>query len=148
LSATGDLVCQKVLENKAHIDNSRLIRFVAYCTAFAIISHYWYMFLEWLFAGRQSRVASWGKLLVDQLLFDPFATTAFYLVMSLLEGRSWEEAKQKWRQNFWSTQVASWRIWPLAQYINFNYISPQYRVLFGNILGFFWGIYCSWKASH
>ena len=42
----------------------------------------------------------------------------------------------------------SWRVWPLAQYLNFNFVPAQYRVLFGNLVGFFWGIYMSWKASN
>jgi hypothetical protein len=41
----------------------------------------------------------------------------------------------------------SWRVWPIAQLINFAFVPLHFRVLFGNIVRFFWTIYLSYQAA-
>lgn len=38
-------------------------------------------------------------------------------------------------------------IWPFASFINLNFVPQQYRVLFSNMIGFFWSIVLSGIAA-
>lgn len=43
--------------------------------------------------------------------------------------------------------INNWLFWPLVMQINFSLVPPHYRVLFSNVLGYFWNIYLSYAAN-
>eukprot|EP01027_Heterolobosea_sp_BB2_P010923 GEZU01015953.1.p1 GENE.GEZU01015953.1~~GEZU01015953.1.p1 ORF type:complete len:130 (-),score=37.44 GEZU01015953.1:89-478(-) len=113
------------------------------------IIHFWYQLLDRLFknANPNSKWVPMLKLLLDQLLFAPAINIFFFSVMSVLDGKP-EEAPLRIQEKLWPTLTTSWKIWPIAQYINFNYIPPELRVLFGNCVGFFWSVYLAMITSN
>ncbi len=131
------------------VDFVRAARMAAFSLILTPLSHEWYGLLERLFRNvPPGRFSNLCKLLLDQALFGPFVTALFFVVLGALEGKRLREIRKKLKVAWWPTQKMSWRVWPLAQLINFNYVPPQYRVLAGNLVGFFWGIYMSHKAAN
>ena len=45
------------------------------------------------------------------------------------------------RKALWPVMLTNWKVWPLAQVINFYAVPPHFQLLFVNIVGFFWTIY-------
>jgi peroxisomal membrane protein 2 len=45
------------------------------------------------------------------------------------------------------TTVNSWKVWPIASFISFNYVPAELRVLFVNVVAFFWVIILSGIAA-
>jgi len=55
-----------------------------------------------------------------------------------LPGRSWDFTKAKLYTDFSGVQKNGWRLWPLASWITYQYIPLRLRVLFVNVVAFFW----------
>ena len=55
-----------------------------------------------------------------------------------IAGRSWDFTKAKLYTDFSGVQKNGWRLWPLASWVTYQYIPLRLRVLFVNIVAFFW----------
>lgn len=55
-----------------------------------------------VFKGR-SPTATAAKIVFEQLTFFPFHTASFFVVLNLIEGTSYEDAKKELYQKFWPT---------------------------------------------
>jgi len=64
-----------------------------------------------------------------------------------LNGENLGAIKQKITKDYWDTQKASWKVWPIAQLVNFALIPGSMRILFINWVGFFWGIFMQLRIS-
>jgi Mpv17 / PMP22 family len=47
----------------------------------------------------------------------------------------------------WSIVLMNWRIWPLANVLNFGLVPIQLQVLVNQLLSFFWCIYISTRIE-
>lgn len=47
------------------------------------------------------------------------------------------------KTKIWSTMLGCWRVWPVANLINFAFVPANLRVLFMNVIGLGWNIYLS-----
>lgn len=47
------------------------------------------------------------------------------------------------REGIWETMVVCWKLWPIANLINFAFVPANLRVLFMNFVGLGWNIYLS-----
>ncbi|GAM25535.1 hypothetical protein SAMD00019534_087100 [Acytostelium subglobosum LB1] len=139
LSFTSNVLAQRVIEGKK-IDWSRVIKFTIWGLLASPVGHFWHIFLERLFRNVKEKYQAIGKLVVDQLIFAPFINILFYTVLSLLDGKP-GAILIKLYFDLIPTLMASWKVWPLAQFINFKFVPPHLRVLFGNLVGFAWSIY-------
>lgn len=45
------------------------------------------------------------------------------------------------KNKLWGTLLTCWKVWPVANLINFAFVPPPLRVLFMNIVGLGWNIY-------
>jgi hypothetical protein len=162
INVIGNVVNQTVFEKKLRgggsLDIYRASTFGLYASVLSFIIHHWYLFLD---SKSLTRNHVWVRLLVDQLFFSPFITAFFFAFMEVMAyiretvTSTSERAPQpladriakRLSQSYINTQQMCWRIWPLAQLINFRYVPAPYRVLFGNLVGFFWGIYLSYVNS-
>ena len=45
------------------------------------------------------------------------------------------------------TLIKNYKIWPLAQTLNFTFVPIQHRVGFVQIVAIFWNAYLSWMAN-
>ncbi|KAF2076743.1 hypothetical protein CYY_001932 [Polysphondylium violaceum] len=142
LSFASSVLAQKLIERKK-IDWSSVIKFTIWGLISSPLSHFWHMILERTFKNVKDKYQVWGKLLADQLIFAPFINIAFYTVLSILDNRAFKPKSILIKLYFdlFPTLKASWKVWPLAQFVNFKFVPAQLRVLFGNFVGFCWGMY-------
>jgi hypothetical protein len=145
VSASGNLVAQ-VLVERGRLDLARLIKFSIIGLISAPLSHFKFLFLEVLFHNKKGHSGLYGKIAVDQIIFGPIFTVVFYALLAILDGQPGKMG-QLIKQNAWQTQVTSWKVWPIASWINFNFIPNELRVLFVNVIGFFWVIVLSSLAN-
>ncbi|XP_017059797.1 mpv17-like protein 2 [Drosophila ficusphila] len=107
-----------------------------------VVCHYWYQYLDYLFPKRTFKVVV-IKILLDQFICSPLYIAVFFLTMALLEDNSWEELQQEIREKALILYAAEWTVWPLAQFINFLLIKPQYRVFYDNTISLGYDVFTS-----
>eukprot|EP01133_Synstelium_polycarpum_P010597 gene10597-12331_t len=139
LSFTSNIIAQGVIERRK-IDWPRVIKFTIWGLLSSPLVHYWHIILDRMFRNIKDQYQVWGKLIADQLIFAPFINIAFYTVLALLD-RKPGSILIKLYFDLMPTLKASWKVWPLAQFINFSFVPSHLRVLFGNLVGFLWSIY-------
>lgn len=102
----------------------------------------WYIYLDKLMGRGRTQKLVLKKVLVDQIVFSPVNLLCYFTTVGLLERRSlryiYEEFKQKGMANIY---LVEWGIWPAAQWVNFYLLPMRYRILFDNVISFFFDIY-------
>ncbi|KNZ71458.1 Protein SYM1 [Termitomyces sp. J132] len=63
--------------------------------------------------------------------------------MALMERRDLGQIKERFNDLYRSTVLTNWKVWPLAQLINFRYMPLAYRIPFQSGCGVFWTLYLS-----
>lgn len=87
------------------------------------------------------------RVAADQLIMAPIGLTLFIGSMGMMEGRTRSQIKQKYQDLFGDALIANWKVWPLAQMINFRYMPLPYRVPFNQACGVLWTLYLSMLNS-
>ena len=64
-----------------------------------------------------------------------------------MQGSNLQQIKQKLVNNLPSIVSNQYKLWPLAQLINFYFIPLNYRLLYVNIVAFFWNIYLAYAIQ-
>ena len=71
----------------------------------------------------------------------------FTLATALCTGTPGVQAARKSlamvRANIWATLLVCWKLWPVANLLNFAFVPANLRVLFMNFVGLGWNIYLS-----
>lgn len=82
-----------------------------------------------------------AKLLIDQLLFSPFFMAIYYYAQGLTEDRSLASTTQTLKTDIYGLMRKSWTVWVPANFVSYWLVPLDLRVLFGNLVGFFWNAY-------
>lgn len=147
LSALGNLLSQSIEKRrqcKSTVKNVDLVaplRFAAYGLFFTgPLSHYFYLFLEeWV--PSSVPLAGLRRLLLDRLIIAPAFLLLFFIVMNFLEGKNLKSLNRTLTNTYWSALKMNWKVWTPFQFFNVNYVPVQFRVLFANLVAFFWYTY-------
>ncbi|CAN0439514.1 unnamed protein product [Pylaiella littoralis] len=129
----------------------------------APVVHYWFDLLEAAFKDKKKAAGTpplsfamrmfkaLKMVTLDQAIGAPLVNTGFMFLFTLaaalttgsgaLEAGS--QASTKLKNNLWGTLLVCWRIWPVADMINFAFVPAKLRVLFVNFVGLGWNIYLS-----
>ena len=105
LFGVGDVVCQ-LIEQKdkksIRIDKARLGKFSFFgCFLGApILSFHYGRVLQWI-TPKTTPLATLAKVSFDQLVFAPFFLTYIFIVMPMIEGKQFSEAKQGVNEKLW-----------------------------------------------
>eukprot|EP00188_Purpureofilum_apyrenoidigerum_P003605 Plantae.Rhodophyta-Purpureofilum_apyrenoidigerum.ctg3830.p1 GENE.Plantae.Rhodophyta-Purpureofilum_apyrenoidigerum.ctg3830~~Plantae.Rhodophyta-Purpureofilum_apyrenoidigerum.ctg3830.p1 ORF type:complete len:296 (+),score=37.94 Plantae.Rhodophyta-Purpureofilum_apyrenoidigerum.ctg3830:56-943(+) len=110
------------------------------------ILHKWFGVLERFFPGN-SKFNPLRMMLVDQTTFAVFFNSVLLWGINFLESFKPKEAYKQVTTSLPSILVANWKLWPIAQLINFSFIPVQFRVLWTNVIAFAWTIILS-QMSH
>ena len=147
LSATGDVITQQIVEQKglSH-DFCRTVRMGLVGLIIAPVICTWYLILDTIVPGT-AKAAGFKKMLLDQSLFAPIIICFFFVVTETLAGKRPREIKKMLQERYVQTLITNYKIWPLAQTLNFTFIPTQYRVGFVQIVAIFWNVYISWMAN-
>ncbi|KAJ2971782.1 hypothetical protein NUW54_g12419 [Trametes sanguinea] len=161
LNALGDVVAQftqKVVEQRPEeprkqwrYDIPRTLRFFAFGFGMGPVIGRWNFFLERHFplrslggnTGKVSVRALARRVGADQLFMAPIGLGLFIGSMGVMEGRSVEHIKQRYKDLYQPALIANWQVWPLAQLVNFRFMPLPYRVPFQSTCGVFWTLYLS-----
>ncbi|KAI8093349.1 uncharacterized protein BX664DRAFT_295041 [Halteromyces radiatus] len=140
-----------------HLDFARNARFALYNFSVAPLAGSWYMFLDRFFplpnttsvTQQKSIKQSAGlialkRMAMDQSLFAPAGLILFFTTMGIAETGTLEGAKDKLKDAFLPALITNYKIWPLVQWINFNFMPLPFRLPFVSSLGILWNIYLSW----
>uniref|UniRef100_A0A8C6V1A2 Peroxisomal membrane protein 2 n=1 Tax=Neogobius melanostomus TaxID=47308 RepID=A0A8C6V1A2_9GOBI len=69
-------------------------------------------------------------------------TTDPYCLVKLLEVHySWSDFERKMKSSYWMALKMNWKVWTPFQFVNVNFVPVQFRVLFANVIAFFWYAY-------
>ncbi|CAN0386143.1 unnamed protein product [Phaeothamnion confervicola] len=132
----------------------------------APLVHVWYSVLERRIGSgpaaqdtsvRGRLFTSARMVAVDQTLASPVVNAGFLFFFSLFSsvastlasthvvgpGAAVGVAAAKVTTSIAPTLQAAWRIWPIANLINFAFVPPHLRLLFANFVGIFWNIILS-----
>ncbi|XP_078274458.1 mpv17-like protein [Rhinoraja longicauda] len=82
-----------------------------------------------------------SKLVCDQLVATPTGISAYYIGMSILDGK--QDIFADWNSKFWSTEKAAVIYWPIVQIINYSLVPVFFRMAYFGCWGFVWMIFIS-----
>ncbi|KAH9488967.1 Protein Mpv17 [Bulinus truncatus] len=148
LMASGDCISQLAIEKKKlkQYDVKRTGRFLVLgFFVFGPIMRGWYLVLDRMYSGK--KLAAVKMMATDQLCMSPFFLSTFLTVMGVLKGETIEDIKNKFKKDFCPILLNNYKVWPLAQLINFYFMPLQHRVLFVNFIALGWNTYLAWATE-
>lgn len=145
--AVGDVITQQFVEKKGtHHDFVRTARMGLVGVIVAPVLRTWFLALDRIFPGT-TKIAGLKKMLLDQSLFAPFMICFFFGVTETLAGKRPHEIHKMLKERYLQTLITNYKIWPLAQTINFIFIPIQHRIGFVQLVAIFWNAYMSWMVN-
>ena len=63
------------------------------------------------------------------------------------QGNDHAEGWQNVKKLYVTALIGNWKIWTVPQLVNLSVIPVEFRVLFANLVAFFWNIYLSSKTA-
>ncbi|KAG6832227.1 hypothetical protein H0H92_004192 [Tricholoma furcatifolium] len=149
LNSLGDIVAQLIEKtiattegNHRPYDIPRTLRFFVFGFTISPFLGRWNSALEMCFPLRASSGSSKVSLkALSQRA--PIGVGAFLGSMALMERQNFEQIKEKFNELYEPTVLTNWKVWPIAQLINFRYMPLAYRIPFQSGCGVFWTLYLS-----
>lgn len=135
LSSMGDVCAQLITKKPFEVRRLCSVGIWAFFVT-GPVGLWWYEYLMSKVSGRYA-VIQW--VAIDQLFFAPIFIAFFIVGTTALEGEVFE-IWDRLRINLIPTIFANYLIWPAAQAINYLIIPHTWRMLYVNIVGFFWSI--------
>jgi protein Mpv17 len=86
------------------------------------------------------------KIGLDQLVFEPPYLLAFFGIMNVSEGKTWEDYKTTIKTEYAHTFALDCAVWPAAQYLNFRYVPTRFHALYVNAISLGWASFLSYVA--
>lgn len=62
----------------------------------------------------------------------------YFYAIGFLENRSSDSIRESIAKDFLPIMILNYKVWPLINIINFKFMPPHLRVLFGNVISIFW----------
>lgn len=110
------------------------------------VPHVFYTILTRLF-NEDSKLAPFGMLLIERILFMPAYQFFSLYSLSLLEHKSHQKAMADANRFYLRILEANFKYLTLFQFLNLYFVPPMLRVLFNNLIGFVWVIFLAQKRS-
>jgi len=108
----------------------------------------WVKLIGWAMPGVGKGIMhAMKKSVIEQILYSPGAICAFFVGMTLLEGKTLEDAKKEIALKFFPTYKANLCFWPFVQTLNFRFVPVRNRVSVSATASFFWAIVLSYMKQ-
>ncbi|XP_055919335.1 mpv17-like protein isoform X2 [Eupeodes corollae] len=114
----ASLIEQTLVEKKTfkNYDWMKCLRFSLFGAFFMGPSLYVWFRLAEIMWPKRSLKTTLCKVCTESTSYDPMSITTFLFTMSLMEGKSYEEAKNEVKTKFFETYKVGLMSWPLIQY--------------------------------
>ena len=132
------------------VDIARFVRFAFFGFILqAPWNHFYYQLLDGALPPTVDPFTSttFIKVLIDQFIQAPIFTVLIFGFLGVLEGKSLDAIKGQLDDDYVDTMVANWKLWVPATVVNIAFCPPILRVLFLNVVFFFWSIFLSLKLN-
>ncbi|CAO2821630.1 unnamed protein product [Amaranthus hypochondriacus] len=111
------------------------------------VGHFLHKMMDKIFKGKKGNTTVGKKVLLEQLTASPWNNLCFMMYYGLVvEGRSWSLVKNKVKKDYPTVQSTSWKFWPIVNWVNYQYMPLQLRVLFHSLIASCWAIFLNLKA--
>lgn len=107
------------------------------------LHHYFYGWLDAKYVGATLKNTN-IKILYDQLIMSPLCIILFFYTAGLSYQQPIEKTTQEFKDKFLTVYTADWLFWPFAQFVNFYYLHPKYRVLYVNFITMIYNVFLSY----
>ncbi|CAF0983383.1 unnamed protein product [Adineta steineri] len=144
----GNIISQTIIEKRtlSTIDWPRVTRFAAFGYLFSgPFLRYWYYGLDKYFAGAKLKPVK--MMIADQLIAAPLLNSVILLYLPLSSGKSLNEAKKRFCEDFPTVMKANYCAWPAIQLTNFYFIPIHHRVLFVNMCSLVWSTFLAFVTK-
>ena len=98
-------------------------------------SHYWFLLLA------RFNVGPAASMVLDQVVWRPLTILWSFFVGTMITGGGLKRFPADLKANYAKAVKNGLIVWVPMQYINFRFVPPMWRVLFIDIVHFFWDIY-------
>jgi hypothetical protein len=141
VAALSDIVA-KVIRTGRVDPKGALRQFLVNVAVITPLAHNWHKHLDKMCAGMAPGAQKTVTMAaLDQSLFNPTINACFLTVNSLLDGFSGAETLHRLRTLLPGICINSLKVWGTLALVNYNSVPVQFRVLTGNMVGFFWTIW-------
>lgn len=141
----------EVVESSSNgVDFARFARFAFFGLVLqAPWNHFYYQLLDGALPPTDDPfTATTGiKVVIDQFVQAPIFTVLIFGFLGVLEGKTADEIKKQLDDDYADTMLANWKLWVPATAVNIAFCPPILRVLFLNVVFFFWSIFLSLKLN-
>lgn len=108
--------------------------------------HWWYGSLEKIvnhYNIESNSAQVFTKIVLDRIVMTPpFLLFTLAYIQGLLTMKP-RVAAENVKKAYPGALALNWKVWTVAQYVNFQFVPLDYRVLFGNAVAFWWNCYLS-----
>jgi len=141
---------QDSFDKSLPVDYARVARFAIFGLVLqAPWNHFYYQILDGALPPTEDPFTTTTgiKVVIDQFFQAPIFTVLIFYFLGLLEGKTIDSVKQQLDKDYKDTMIANWKLWVPATAVNIAFCPPIFRVLFLNIVFFFWSIFLSLKLN-
>lgn len=147
LMVVGDVAAQELEYRKGLLkeryDFSRMWRMFVVGSLQGPLHHYSYGWMDRIMPAVNTR-NSIKKILIDQFVMSPICILLFFYPACYLENKTLSETNDEIMSKFPYIYITDWFVWPAAQYVNFQYLDPKYRVMFVNVMTALYNVFISY----
>ncbi|XP_028031873.1 mpv17-like protein [Bombyx mandarina] len=133
--------------NLEKLDWARATRFGVFGTFFMAPVFYGWMKYSSRFFKRNNLKTAILRAGLEQISYAPLATAYFFFGMSLLEMKPIKECLKEVEEKLWPTYKIGVLFWPMAQTVNFYFVSEKNRIVFVSLASFVWTVYLAHVKS-
>ncbi|CAG9800518.1 unnamed protein product [Chironomus riparius] len=142
---TSSIVQQLIAKEK--INYKQVFRFWLFGTFFDAPLLYGWIRLSSQMWASMSFKSGITKAVVEQFSYSPLAAVSFFSIMSLMEGKSFKEARHEVVDKFPQTYGAAIVFWPVIQTINYAFMKESNRVPFVACVSFIWTLFLAYMKQ-
>jgi protein Mpv17 len=146
----GDWLSQTVFQkrNILDFDAKRTLRngFIGLC--FGPLVHLYYEFSDTILPLTDGDLWTRGeKILMDQTIYLAVKCSIYIAAVSLLQGDSFDTAKDNVKGRLGGIVVTAWKFWPLVHCLTYSVIPSRHRILWVNMIDLIWNAILASMAS-
>lgn len=144
----GDILAQNfVNQDGKPYDPMRTIRLGSFgFLVHGTTGHYFYGFLDSKLPGTKPQTVA-TKVFIDQTIWNPIFGLMFFGYLNLVEGKSFQDYKNKIKADLKTAVMGSWAVWVPAHTINFAFVPPSQRLLYINSIQIGYNVFLSFLGN-